>query len=1159
MALLDVAIPLGLVAAAALAVAALAIRRPVLFRMAGRNALRRRGQTAVVIAGLMVGTAIIAGSLATGDSLAYGIRKGAYDGLGPVDEFLVVEGQLAFPEYVHEELAANATVMREVRALSPVLYEAAAVSNPRAKQSEPLAAVYGFDAERDRAMGLFHFADGSTTDGSELGRDDAYVLRSLADKLELDVGDSLTLHYSITPPPLVPRIYSFNGTLDAGAGACVPGDVVPPGPVPVPVPAPAVPCPYTPDAPEPATFTVPVRPGAVAASAFLVWFGPQAAASDLDPVLISPSGRQHVNGNGTPGRPDIPAILNVTAEEPDGSLEEGDWTFQVGAKAAASQPFTATVLVFYEVYDLNELREIARELEEAGFDAQEFRDFAAGGDLEVLEASFTVAGIVEPRGKGDFLLGENVFVRLDRAQEMYEREGEVNLILVSNDGSTERGVARTERANATLHEALRAIQSEHPGDAATKQVDVRAVKEGWLEGADEAGKLFKQFLTTIGSFTIVAGVMLIVNIFVMLAEERKSELGMARAVGLTRRQLVLLFGFEGFLYALVASLVGVLLGLALAWVLITGFNTIIQANPDVLVSFPFHPEVASLAWAFASGFFITLATVALASNKVSKLNIVRAIRRIEEPKKRAGRMVLAWGAILALAGLAGTLQGAASDFLPLLVLAPCIGLIGLAMVLTRWFEQRIVYPVAGAVTAAYCTWTIFGLPNPEGLVNQMMGPARGVIIVIAVVLIIVHIPQVVTLSKALLMRFRALVPAVKPGISYPLEKKVRTGLTIAMFALVILVVVAFSTFSATFEVDLAAQSGGYDVEAESTIAIDDLRAYFDENLRAEAESDPFARIASVESLRFAQAFGGELIRIDGKEVEYQGPPQDWIYSYDASFARTNEYEFEEMAPEYATAREVYEAVLADPTLVIVSSLYTLDETGQPGAHQVGDALTFTTPSGTVEFRIVGIQKQFYLGGVWVHPDVLSTNFQRIRGEYLVKLKPGEDSRVAAREIEAAFQDIGMNAVSIEEEAAKQLQQQRQFFTLFQLFLTFGLVVGIASLGIVTMRSVIERRQEVGMLRAIGYSRAHVLRIFLIEILFTTTLGILVGTAIGLIVSYGVVASSDALDSLGITFKVPVRDIAVILGLTYVATLLCTLYPARSASRIPPAEAIRYIE
>ncbi len=1148
--------PLAIVAACLLVAAVAAWRRPVVFRMAARNALRRKRQTLVVVAGLMVGTAIIAGSLATGDSLAASIRQGAFDGLGPTDEFVLIEGQIAFPSYVHDELAADPGVRRAAAALSPLLLTEAGVAHARAKQAEPVAAVIGFDPEKDRRFGRFRLADGSTTDGSDLAEDEVFVRSSLADKLAIGAGDTLTLRYAPILPPLLPRIAVLNGTIVAGAGACpLPGGA---GPLPAIVP---VPCAYPDNPAAPASFPVEVGPGAVRATVVLTWFGPQASANDLDPVLVAPSGREHVNANGTPARPDAPAFLNVTPTNGERRLEEGTWTLRVGAKAAANQPFAATVVVLHEVYDLDEVRDFTADLERQGFDPARFEELARGGEDAVRKADFRVRGVVAAEGKGDFLLGENVFLRLDAAQRLFGVPDKINLVLVSNDLDDERGVARSTEVTRALDAALARVRDAHPDEPSVREIGVRDVKAKWLAAADEAGTLFKQFLTTVGSFTVVAGVMLIVNIFVMLAEERKSELGMARAVGLTRRQLVLLFGFEGLIYAVVASLVGVLLGLGLAFGLITGFNSIIAGlNDDQLITeFPFRPAASSVAWAFASGFLLTLATVALAARKVSRLNVVRAIRRIEEPNAPATRRVVAWGSALLAAGAAGTVAGVGTGSLPLLVLAPCVGLIGLAMVLSRWFDRTRVYPLAGLVTAAYCTWTIFALPTDDALSSQLMGPARGVIIVIAVVLIVVHLPAVVRATERLLLRWRALAPSVRPGVAYPLEKKARTGLTIAMFALVILVVVAFSIFSATFTVDLSAQSGGYDVEGDSTVYVDDLRAWFAAGPAKNGTADPFRHVQRFDALRYSRAFGGEFVTIDGKKVNYQGPPLDWVYAYDEEFARHNRFELEERLPAYSDDASAYAAVLRDPSLVIVSTIYNFDEAGQPGYHAVGDRLTLHSAGGETNFTIVGFQKQVYLGGVWVHSQVLDANFQRVRGEYLFTLEAGEDAGAVAAEMEAAFQDLGMDVKSIEEEAAKQLEASRRFFTLFELFLAFGLVVGIASLGIVTARNVIERRQEIGMLRAIGYARRHVLRMFLIEILLTTTLGVIIGSAIGFLISYGVVASTDALDDLGVAYTVPWGDIGAILLLTYAATLAATFVPARAASRVPPAEAVRYIE
>ena len=76
------------------------------------------------------------------------------------------------------------------------------------------------------------------------------------------------------------------------------------------------------------------------------------------------------------------------------------------------------------------------------------------------------------------------------------------------------------------------------------------------------------FFTTFGSFSIAAGILLIFLVFVMLATERRGELGIARAIGTRRGHLVQTFTFEGAAYDLLAALVGALLGAAFAFLMV---------------------------------------------------------------------------------------------------------------------------------------------------------------------------------------------------------------------------------------------------------------------------------------------------------------------------------------------------------------------------------------------------------------------------------------------------------------------------------------------------------------------------------------------------------------------------------------------------------------
>src|SRR5437879_11049085 len=75
------------------------------------------------------------------------------------------------------------------------------------------------------------------------------------------------------------------------------------------------------------------------------------------------------------------------------------------------------------------------------------------------------------------------------------------------------------------------------------------------------------------------------------------------------------------------------------------------------------------------------------------------------------------------------------------------------------------------------------------------------------------------------------------------------------------------------------------------------------------------------------------------------------------------------------------------------------------------------------------------------------------------------------------------------------------FYLRQAYLALGLIVWIAGLGVITMRNVVERRQETGALRALGFRKSMVLRSFLFALSFIALTGITMGAALGIALSY----------------------------------------------------------
>ncbi len=112
-----------------------------------------------------------------------------------------------------------------------------------------------------------------------------------------------------------------------------------------------------------------------------------------------------------------------------------------------------------------------------------------------------------------------------------------------------------------------------------------------------------------------------------------------------------------------------------------------------------------------------------------------------------------------------------------------------------------------------------------------------------------------------------------------------------------------------------------------------------------------------------------------------------------------------------------------------------------------------------------------------------------------------------------------------------------------------LVAGVAIANIMVM-SVLERRTEIGVRRALGATRGHIRMQFLVESMLLALIGGVAGTLLGSAITIAFAANR------GLTLDVPPAGIAASIGVALLVGAIAGLYPARRAARTPPAEAVR---
>jgi putative ABC transport system permease protein len=695
----------------------------------------------------------------------------------------------------------------------------------------------------------------------------------------------------------------------------------------------------------------------------------------------------------------------------------------------------------------------------------------------------------------------------------------------------EDGAARTAAVDAKIR---RAAQGLNP-----QIVDIKRIV---LDQADAAGKGYGQMFSTMGSFGVLAGLLLLVQLFVMLAAERKPELGMARAVGMRRMWLVGGFATEGWLYTVAATVLGTGIGIGLGRILVAVsqqiFNT--QHNQFRLV-FVLRPE--SVAESFAIAFVIGLATIVITSARVSRLNIIRAIRDIPEPPRKRRRRWLVVGGIAAGLGAVWTLTAASAGEPFGLLLGPTLLLFGLAPVAGRTRAART--GVSGlAVGAVAWSATVLALfPHAAEGAPVTIYVVQGMVLVGgAVVFVALQQDRV----GAAIKRLNPHSLAFRLGLAYPLARRSRTGLTVAMYALVVFILTFITTISHMIDVQASeakvAARGGYGVVVASSAA----------NPIPRNELTTFPGVRAVAPLATTTA---------SFTVGGMATAAPWnLTAFDAAFIAGGAPKLEKRGS-YPTDAAAWSAVLQNPSLIIVDPAFLQNSGGPPNFRaEIGTKLRVQDPT-TGRKREVTVaafapHDMFINNGAFYGSAGAAQLFagRLVPSRFYVKLQPGVDATSLAAGVQGHFLDNGAEASSIDDLMDEGFRMTRQMFQLFEGYLALGLLVGIAGIAVVMIRAVRERRRPIGTLRAIGYGSRVIGRSFAVETAFIALEGTIIGATLALLTLYTLVSNSDAMGE--VIFSVPWLPLIALLVGTVAASLLATVAPAVSASRIRPAVALR---
>ncbi|MYD89113.1 MAG: FtsX-like permease family protein [Caldilineaceae bacterium SB0662_bin_9] len=796
-----------------------------------------------------------------------------------------------------------------------------------------------------------------------------------------------------------------------------------------------------------------------------------------------------------------------------------------------------------------------------------------------------------------------------------------------------------------LDSASRSALAEAFVDLERFQVLTPLSKQLAVQGAGVAGVAFGSMFTASGTFSIMAGLVLIFLIYVMLAAERRSELGIVRALGMRRGSMVQMFVTEGLVYDLAACVLGLGLGLLVSWGMIdflTGLLSTISRQfrgPEFLFKLEWSVSATSLVVAFCLGLLLTLAVILVSSIRVSRVSIVTAIRNLPEGTLRQRGQTTRWvalisAAVLLLAGGAalfwssrwiegiGPIRWGSTMLVACLALAAYFALVW-ARVPGRWRQSAPIALLGLGWLAiwAYPWMRINDVMDGEVDAGWVLDPGWVLLdqvlsasfsLLGAIFVIQAGAAPLAMLATRLLAPLRQVAPSIRLAIAYSLGNRFRTGTVMFLFATVILSVIVMAYVIKATNTAVAPEAelnANFDIELTTGPL-----SFFDpiQDLEAEANEREDFPLSDVELM--------SSIITDDVEIELLQPTprmrEEWgasVSGVDAAYATqaSQLYALRWRAAEFATDADAWaalgsrtEVAIMEPRLVeellqgdqagddvefAWTTATSTDETadGEPdvsltvevAATSSADAiedwdtlppmmvkmkLTDSDALTPVELEVIGVLEE---GPMLAHSDILVnrgvfpalTTRPPTPDAHYIKVREGlteNEARAVAQAAERSLLSGGLNASLMSDRFTVTQAILRGMLQLFQGFLALGLITGLAGLAVISARTVVERRQQVGMLRALGMPTAAIAWMFVLESSFVALSGILVGTAVGMVTGSELIGAfyTFATDE---PLKIPWLSILLLAGGTYVFSAGVTALPAWQATRIYPAEALRY--
>ncbi|MCF4007401.1 ABC transporter permease [Corynebacterium uropygiale] len=619
-----------------------------------------------------------------------------------------------------------------------------------------------------------------------------------------------------------------------------------------------------------------------------------------------------------------------------------------------------------------------------------------------------------------------------------------------------------------------------------------ALAEQASKAMSDALQFVNYFLASFGLVALLVGSFLIANTFSMIVAQRTKEFALLRALGASRRQVVRSVIHEAIIVGLIGSALGILGGIGLVALI----RAILSAFDMALPGHSLGINPTAIIAPLVIGLVITLASAWVPARRAGRVEPVEAMREAEQDTRSSILVRSIVGGILVIIGI-------------------------VAALVPIWMEGSETRTRAILVGVGAVALTIgFSLCSPA--LSQLVVPGIG---------------------KVVGLPFRA-VGSLAATNSRRHPK--RTATTAFALTLGVALVTAIGAFGDTMKTAVADMT-------ETSISADFLLS----GPRSGNFPIPDGAIDAVRDTDGVEnVTTGAAVPISVGGIT---SPYGQTYSFDGDPAHIFELTILDGESDLSNR----DGVLLDKDTADANNWHVGDSVplalasiAMPGVNPMAGGEQ--EPPSFGEVPVLGI----YEGTTMLNGPVISrhTIDERMPGGAVqtismgVQGKPGVDHDELRGRIEKAVEDFIVVQVQDQDDLADQGAKAVDSM-LNILYGLLALAVVIAILGIVNTLTlnIIERRREIGMLRAVGMKRFQVRQMITLEAVQIAVYGAVAGIVIGAFLAWAFlrVLSGTGLD----TVSFPVLQIIAMLVGSAVVGVIAAIWPARRAAATPPLDAV----